>query len=403
MTHSAVPLSPGGYSFAMFNTDETVAYQGWIDVTKPTDNVIDILKEWRDTVGEQKQWAGFDAMINDHFASTDDKHFKAFMKKIHEIERLERRIDDQVKWEIFWAEQEQEKNANQQPAVNADVLLMPGGHNYFTTSTASTFSEVELASVRSGDPVTKLLFVADPDQTREKLTRVNELWMVLQGRRAVLAQEYKRLEGRKRYFSITDHIYDHNKKFVKNEKRLQNVGVMLERLDNRMVTLRNHRHALQFTAALFSPGEDNSAFNDEVSALNRELVVLQQQKARVDAQFDGTPEDSCVRVALERKRQKFVGAIEDVQRQLGRLNETTMALAKLRESTNVIHRENSLRVLATVVGSDVPAHLANALGRECLMSVRLQNADSMFVPPGRNPEEARETMAQTVVDEESAD
>lgn len=399
MTHASVPLPPGSYTFAMFNNDDAAAYQGWIDVRQGDESIISFLKEWRDSVSEQAHWVGYENRIRGNMESTDDEPFKQFLKELRKIEKLEQRIDRKVRAEIRKAEREH--HYPDTPVVDADVLLTPGTMDYFRSATQPAYSYAELAAIREGTPVTKMLFVADSEKSKEKLNHVNDLYLMLKGRRAVLDEELKRLRHRKRYFALTDHIKHHDGAFVQNESRLQHVAGLLYRLDRRLAKLQDLRDALRFTYALSSPTENYDMFDTELMDLRGQLAVLQQKKHQVDLQFDSTPEESNRRISLERRRQEYLAAIDGIERQMYRLQDTKVAIANLRESTNIIHRENSARVLATVLPQDMPAHLSEALNREALMTIRLQASDSMFAPPGHDAVSARKTLADTVIDEDS--
>lgn len=378
VTYASVPLTPGSYTFALFDHEEGAAYQGWIDVHRGGDGLIELLTEWRDTVSEQREWSGFERKIRGDFTSIDDAPFRDFMKELRRIERLERKIDFAVRKEIKKASRNH--TGENSPAISADVLLMPGHANFFRSSTQPTFSQAELAAARAGEPVTKVVFVADPTKAAEKLRRVDQVWSSLQRRQNVVTVELNRLKKRHRFYTMTDHLYDHGVKFTKNAQRLQHVEGMADQLDRRMASLNEQRHALLLVHALFSTDPEFDAFGKEEARLLRRRIVGQEEKHQIDLKFDASPENSCRRVSLERQRQRVAARLVDLDERIQRIDNVQVALGQMRNSSSVIHRQGTARVLATLVSAEMPTHLAQAIQRESLMTVRLQSAPTMFVP-----------------------
>ena len=380
VTYTTAALTPGPYMFGLFDQDHGVAYQGWIGVNQGGDEVLDILTEWRNTIREEQQWLGYENKIEGRFHNRDAADFKRFTKQLKSIRRLERRVERAIK---------AEKRARGHESVwqgellrNAEVLLMPGTADFFRPSTQPAFRDEELRNVRAGEPLTKVVLVADYAKSMEKLRRVYDLRDDLRHAQAVLVEEVKRLKQQKRYYTITDHLYHHGPRFVENERRLQEALGLIERIERLRDDQRQRTYALMFTTGLFAPDETFDAFAAYERSLRRELVVLREQQNLINRRYDATDEDSCRRVSLERDRQNLVAEIEEVDGQIRQLGEARVALNWLRDSTEVIHRHGPARVLtATIFGHSVPAYLADAIERESLMTVRLQTTDSLYTPP----------------------
>ncbi len=379
VTYASVPLAPGNYSFGFFDHDAGKAYQGSIDVQYGDDGVFESLMEWRDTLQEQRNLLGFNHKIRGRFASSDDKHFKKFVKELRTIEHLEQKIDKQVKRELRKEQAQQEHRMAH--LIGADILMMPGKSDFVRCSTQPTFTKSELESIQEGHAMTKAIFVADSKRTEEKLRRVNELWGVLDRRREVLRAELNRLRNMKRFLRITDHIYHHGNRHVANERRLQRVAGMLNRLDQRLADQRKYRYALLFAQAFFAEDESRQAFHAEEAKDRRKLTVLHEELKGIDARYEVASEGGWRRVALERDRQRCAAAIEDVERWIDRIGDFEEALRNLKDSTSIIHREGSTCVFAMVIDPSKASHLVDAEVRGSLMTIRLQATDSLYVPP----------------------
>ena len=95
-------------------------------------------------------------------------------------------------------------------------------------------------------PVTKVLLTADYVTSREKLHRVTDLVDDLVYSRNVLVEEVDRLDRRKRFYTITNHLYNHDARFVENEQHLQEAHRLIRKIDNYRDKQRRRAHALAF-------------------------------------------------------------------------------------------------------------------------------------------------------------
>lgn len=395
VTYNTVPLTPGPYVFGLFDQERATAYQGWINVNYGDDDILNVLTEWRDTVSEQKQWLGFENKIQGKLSSRDARDFKRFTKELRSIKHLERRLDKAVKAEKCARMADRTRRSD--VISDMQVLLMPGTVDFFRPFTRPAFREAELASVRSGGALTKVVLVADYAKSLNKWRRVTDLREDLLRYRSVLREEVQRLEKRKRYYAITDHLYHHDKQFVENERCLQEARGMIRDLDHKTADLRKRGRALMFIAGLFVPDDAFGAFDEEERALRRDRIVLEEEKNRIDQRFADTPEQGCRRVSLERNRQNVIAAIRAIDDDIGQTEEARVALTSLRESTDIIHRHGTARILtATLFDDGVPSHLADAIERESLMTVRLQTTDSLYTPPETDVAEREKTTVRTV-------
>lgn len=393
VTYTAAPLTPGAYMFGLFDQNRGTIYQGWIGVNNGGDDVLSTLTQWRDTVREQQSWLGFEYQIEGKFASRKSSDFRQYSRQLKSLERLERRINSAIADEMRdRARQQQQHN---EIFGQAEVLLIPGQADYFHPCTQPTFTDGELNNIRNGKPLTKVVMVADYGNTMAKLMRVQSLRDEFIRCRMVLAEECKRLENRHHFLTVTDHLYNHGRKFVENERALQKARGAIAKFDHQIGEQRRHVHALMFVAGLFDPDQTNDAFQQEVRTLRRERMVLQEQQKQIELRFNQTNEANFRRVNLERERQQTIASIENLDSQIERIGEARMALAKLHETTGVIHRNGPAKVLVTSLFDDgIPAYLANAIESESLMTVRLETADGKFTPPAGDV--AQNTMRRAI-------
>jgi len=258
----------------------------------------------------------------------------------------------------------------------AELLMMPPSTNFLQPFTRPTFTEEELSLVRSGDAVTKVVLTADYGKAIDRLRRFTNLRDDLGRTRAVLSEEVRRLENRRHYYRLTNHLYNHDGNFVENEKRLQDTLGKIARVDQQTADHRRHCHALMYVASLFSPGKSFDLFDQEVNALKRDRVVFEEENRQIQQRFAQCGETSHKRIDLERGRQNVLAAIETIDTQIAQIGEARIALAKVRESSGVIHREGPARILtASIIDGAVPMYLADAIERESLLTIRLQSAD----------------------------
>ena len=124
---------------------------------------------------------------------------------------------------------------------------------------------------------------------------------------------------------------------------------------------------MAFIAGLFSPDQTYDAFDADMKDLQRDRIVLEEQKRQIDVRFNNTAQNSPKRITLERERQNLMASMERIDTQLGQIGEARVALGKFRDSTTVIHRHGPARVLTTMLyDKDIPGQLVNAIERESL-------------------------------------
>jgi len=380
VTYRPTRLTAGPYMFGMFDPDRGSAFQGWLAVNNGGDDVLSALNQWRDTVREQQDWLGYEYKTSGKFKCTNHNHFAQFTQEIKSLRNLEAKIQQTIAAEFNYRRQTQwEWN---QVLSDAEVLLMPGQVNFFSPSTKPAFSEEEISNLRDGQALTKVVLVGNFERSFEKLNRILDLQDELYRNRSIFTEEAQRLENRRHYLRLTSHLYQYNDKcFVENEQRFQQARGMIAKIDRQLEDYRRQCHALLFVTGLFAPDETFDAFDRQKAALARERVVLNEQKRQLDWQYNQASENSHRRIFVERQRQNVVAEIDKIDNQLGKIDETRVAVNKLRENTDVIHRHGPAQVLAaTFVGEEIPALFVNAVERESLMTVRLESADSMFAP-----------------------
>jgi hypothetical protein len=379
VTFGVTPMTPGAYTFAFFDRETESTVQGWVDVHSVGDDVLDMLYKWKEGIPQQRRRLAYNYEISGWPDGVNADDFGGFGEQLEAFDRLERRIDEALA-------AERKAHSTRQREVGdllrrSEILLMPGGEPFFHPTTLPAFNDADLASVRAGDVVTKIVLMADHADAVWKLRRVNELYGDLARCREVFRQEIDRLERRKGLMLLTDHLHHHDKRFVDNEIRLQQTLSSIDRLDEDLGDLRERRAALAFVTGLFDSDNSFSALDWEKRELMRERSVLQAEQRRIDLLLDKADETSVRRVALERKNQRNLAGIEAIDHQLQNLAEAHASLAAMAASTSVIHRQGDTRLLtATFVGKDLPFAVRRAVEREAVMTVRLETGRDLFVP-----------------------
>ncbi len=382
-THTPAPLTPGSYTFGVFDEEHDATYQGWITVNSSTDSLLNTLHDWRNTVREQKEWLGFNNKMVGNFSNPDEVSFKQYQKQLRGLTKLERRIERAMKEEVRAKARRQKQQL--EFANNMEVLLIPGSSEFFTTSTQAAFSQPELANIRTGQAMTKVIMVADYSKAVEKLRRINNMRADLNGCRMILTEQINRLQRRKGLYTLTDNLYNHDQRFIQNETQLQQAQAMVNRINHLIADYRQQCHALMFVAGLFSPDDTFDAFRDEEQALQHDNVVLMEQKRQIDMRFDNTSPQSRNRVLIERQRQNIIAALESIENQTSEIAEARVALNQLRDSTDIIHRQENARIMtATIFDTGMPGPLADAIENEAMMTVRWHGTTSMNMPKRTN-------------------
>lgn len=382
VTYSVTSLPPGDYMFGLFDQDRSEVYQGWMSVHNTGDELLNVLIDWRKTIHEEMAWLGFDSKMKSKFGGVNTKTFNTFAKQLRSLDRLDKQLDEAVRQEMKWR---MSHRAQVDEMLNgAEVLLMPGGMDFFLPTTRSAFSDADLASVQSNEALTKVVLLADYGKATEKLQRVTNLHKSLKRCRTVLAEQARQLEKRKQFYMMTDHLYHHDKRFVRNERRLQKTLGAIDRIGQQMAEHRRRSMALAFMAGLAAPGEAADVFDGEERALKHDKAVLREEQRQIEARYNATNDKSVRRVSLQRIRHNRMAAIEEIDAQLAELAQAKTSLRTLKASTSVIHRHGPARLMtATLLPQTLPAYLADAIERESLMTVRLQAVDSLYAPKAR--------------------
>jgi len=383
VTHTLTPLNPGDYTFAFFDQDQPAAAQGWIHVNHGGTELIDVLRQWKAEIPKQKHWFAYDYELNGKWHGGDENAFKSFAKQLRAFDRLERQIDRAIQDELrngAWARQRYNQFFS-----NAEILMLPGAQGVFHPTTEPAFDRQDVQQVWAGNPVSKVLLVADYQTAQWKLEHVNGVYNDFGRCKAVLMEEADRLQRRKRFYTLTDHIYHHDRKFVENEMRLQLAYTAIDRLNEQMAQLSQRRMGLAFVNELFSQDGSWRWLNQEQQALTRERTVLETQKRQLDLMFEQTAEPSSQRVVFEKNRQEVIGAIAKIDEQIEQLSDARLALSSLKDQSEVIHRQGDTRLLtASLVNGNVPFPVRQAVEKEAFMSVRIEESDNFYAPSWSN-------------------
>jgi len=379
VTTGVTLMTPGSYTFAFFDQEKGSSMQGWVDVRNTGDDVLDILYRWKDGIPQQKQRVAYELELTSGLHGNNPTDFESLSHQLAALDELERRIDQAI-----MAEREARGMQMQHTRDflrEAEVLLVPGKEAFFRPTTEPAFTEEDVENVNSGQTMTKLVLVADHNQARWKLRRVNELYGDLVRCKEVFREEVDRLERRKGLFLLTDHLHRHDKRFVENEIQLQHALGCLARLDEDLSDLRDRRTALAFITGLFSTDGTYRALDEEHANLKREFAVLEAEQRRITLLFDEIDDSSVRKVALERRRQRVMAGIDSLNRQLEELGQAREALVAMSEFTNVIHRQGDTRLLtAALVDQRMPFNVRDSVEREAVMTVRLEASDEVYVP-----------------------
>lgn len=379
VTYGVASLPPGPYTFAFFERDQGDVMQGWLDVHSAGNDVLDVLNKWKSGIQAQEQRLAYDFDINERMAAGNPLALESFRKQLRAIKQLKQGIKEAIAAELQ-ADTARERRSRDF-LRQADILMLPGGDEFFHQTTQPAISKDDLETVRAGGVVTKIILVADHQDAIWKLRRVNQLYGDLLRYRQVLNEEIDRLRRRKGLFLLTDHLHDNDRKFLQNEVRLQRTLGSIDGLSEQMADLRVRRIGLAFITGLFAADGAFGALDQEDRDLSRELAVLEAELRRFDLLADEADESSVKRVAFEHSRQRTAAAIETINRQVEQLSQARTALASMIEATRVIHRQGDMRLLTTTfVDVDLPLAVREAVERESMMTVRLEVGENVFVP-----------------------
>ena len=382
MTHGVASLTPGSYTFAYVDRENDAFMQGWLEVNGRGFDLLDILYRWRESVPRQKHQLAFEMDLRGEPTAADEEMFNQFAEQLQAFDRLEQRIDQTIQSEL--RARTLRTDGWNHFLNGAEVLIMPGGEPVFQATTRPAISRAELASLSEGESLTKIILVADYDEAQWKMRRVDALHSELNRCYTLFGEVAERLERRKGLFLMTDHLFNNDKKFVRNERWLQQTIGAMEQLDLQMNDLRDRRVALAFISELIAPGTQAGALVRAQERLFRERTQFQTEKRRVDTIFAETKPESRARISLERSRQRLKESLASIDRQLDDLTEAREAVATMTASTQILHRQGDKRMLAaTFVGEALPFKLRTAVQRESLMTVRVQASANVFVPTVR--------------------
>ena len=386
VTFAGVPLDPGHYTFGCWDQDDETTFKGWVRVNTGGTELIDTLREWKADIPKQKHWLAYDFELKGKLYNTDAAVFRRFANQLRAFDRLERQMDEAIAHE---EQMQAEMNRRHNDFLaHTEILVLPGDEGWFYPTTMPTFTDDDVRLVKSGNSMTKLLTMADFEMAQWKLRMVNRLTNELRGCRAAMAEEIDRLERRKRFYTITDHIYQHDRKFVENEMRIQQALGTIDRLNEQIDDMRSRRMALAFATELVAPDKMFRPLDDERRDLEQERAVLEAKRKRLNTLVGEASETGPRRIALERERQRIIRNIESIDHQFEVLAEARDVLDHMKNTTFVIHRQGDSRLIAaTFVEPDAPFRIRDAIERECLMTVRLQSTDTPYDP--NNPQGTR--------------
>jgi hypothetical protein len=394
VTYALTSLTPGQYTFAYFDADRASAMQGWVDVNLRGDDLIDTLRSWKAMIPQYKQQVAYDFEIKGGIESGDPHSFHELRHELQAFDWVEKEIDKTIKRELKRCQAHRFKN--DQLINSAQVLLLPSEGGLFHPTTDPAFTPEEVNQVRNGQPLSKMLLVADYDDAQWKLQHVNELTRDMIRIKSVLLEEVDRLQRLQRYYSLTDHLYHHNKKFVKNQWKIELTLATIDKINLQIGQLRERRLALAFVNELFAGNDAYQWIEQERRELMQERAVLDTQKQRVELLFNECEANSARRVAFERERQEIIRATEALDDQVEQLSSARVAIQSLKNSTQVIHRQGDTRLLAaSFIDADIPFRVREAVSRESMMTVRLQPTDRYFAPPGTEVLKASQKMYES--------
>lgn len=388
VTWSNAQLTPGNYTFGFWDHDQVAAMKGWVNVNFAGTGLLDTLHRWKNQIPQQKKWLAYDHELTWKLRYKDATVFKCFARQLRALDKLEREIDQAIRQEAAM-QKDRAKQAGQM-MDDSVVLMLPTGSGMFHPTTQPVFDAEELHRVQAGEPVTKFMLVADAQDARQKLSLVDQVCHSLTGCREVLTEEVDRLERHKRYLIITDHMYNHDRKFVENEMRLQQALNAIDMLNEQINDMRERRLALSFVNGLISPDSFMDPLTEELRDLEQERTVLDTQKNRLNMMFEQAPTDSHYSVALQRQRQRVIRAMEDINAVIEGIGTTRVALTNMKEATRVIHRQGNLTLMAACfVDSTVPSYVRQAVEQDAMMTVRLEASPTGFAPTPGGPATAR--------------
>ncbi len=378
VTLVSTPLEPGHYTFVSVDGETEPFVQGWVQVRNQGFGFLDTLRRWQHEIPQKKEWVAFQFEQEGGAKRCDNFEFAQWHKQIKALEKLERRIASAIKHEEAW----QMKSWNrQQHFVNeAELLILPGESLFARPTTLSAFNEADIAQVMSGEHVSKAIQVTNYDDVRMQIDFLNRLHSDWRACRNVMTEETDRLEQRKRFMMITDHVYNHGKRFVYNESRLQSALSTIEFVDAEMKALREQQLAIAFAAEVAMPDAWTYVFDNIQHDIEDQQAYTQAKLDRVEMLSNNLDEGSPKRVALHRQMQRYTRQMVLFEDQESQVQQTRVAVHEARNTSEILHRQGDSVMLTAIGQSSLPFHVHRALESDSLMTVRLQASQSMFAP-----------------------
>lgn len=381
VTFTDSKLTPGDYTFAAWENqpEQPTNYQGWIQVNSTGDELVDMFRDWKGQMVEEKQQLAYAYEAEGNVDKADKESWKAFRRQMRTIDNIERQIGHAIHNESSRSSSIRRRNNDfMQKSV---VLMFPGGDGSFYPTTHAAFTPEDMDQIKNGEAVTKLLMVSSYHDIQWKLRIIENIRRELERAKAVRYEEVQRLERRKEICQVTDHLHKNDREFMYNESRIQSALGHLDRLNDQIAQLRDKRMALAFASELTAPEGEFQPLETEQRDLQDERGLMQSDLRRTEVMLEQVAETSPLKMALERRKIWFQREIERVDSQLGSVDEARVALQTLRETSETIHRQGELRILtASLVGDAIPHRVREALEHEALMIVRLETADNLFTP-----------------------
>ncbi len=376
VTFRDVFLEPGPYAFGYWSDDGDTLFEGRMSVNLTNQSLIQMLKTWKQEIPRQKAWLAEDFELRGKLQTSDARVFKNFAKQLRAFERLEREIDQLIVQE---AQQQHEMAVlNQQMLDMSRVLIFPGGGGFSHPTTLAAFTEQDVQRAQDGDPVGRFIIVADAEMSKTKLRGINRLHKSFQACKAVVAEEIDWLERNKRFLITTDHAFDWDREFVKNEMRLQQALSVVDRINEQIADVRERRMAQAFVHQLVAQGANHQPLEEEKRDLLDEQAVLQAKLVAINGLMQESDPTSPRFIALERRQTRLQRAIDNIDARVNEVNTSQEVLAQMFNSSNVIYRQSGTRlVAATFIEPDAPFDLRESLEREAMLTVQFSLSDNV--------------------------
>jgi hypothetical protein len=378
VTFSEIQLNPGHYNFEYVDGDTNTNLRGWIQVRTTGNELIDDLNRWKNAIPERKRQLAFDVELNEDQYKSNTKAVAGLNKQLHALDRLESQLTDAIRRESVM--QYRMRKRDTEYLENSVITIFPSEHMAARRTTGSALCSDDLTRANTGAPVTKVLLVTDYATTQWKIRSIQQMSRELNRCRAVFEEEIARLERREEYYTVTDHIYDYDEKFVQNEAGIQSAIAAIDQIDMQLEQLRERRLAVAFAAELLAGDTGFEPLEDDTRELQRRRVVLETKKKRLDILFDEASEKGPRRVAIERSRTRIAATIGSIDRQIDSIGEARVALQHLIDSGEVMDRQGDSRLLsANFVDDRIPTYIREAIAQDAMFTIRIQPSDKPVI------------------------